>query len=886
MRHERQDPDALLRKLQRESPQRGRLKVFLGASAGVGKTYAMLSEAHEQRARGVDVVLGYVEPHGRAETQALTDGLEPLPLRRVAYRGVGTEEFDLDGALHRRPALIVVDELAHTNAPGSRHAKRWQDVEELLDAGIDVYSAVNVQHLESLNDAVAQITGVLVRETVPDAVLERAYEIEIVDIPPEELRQRLREGKVYVPERIEHALEGFFRTGNLIALRELALRHAADRVDAEMQRFRSEQGVHGLWPTRERVVVCIAPNALASRVVRAAARMGAASHAEMLALYVESDRQRTRTVAAHDEALRALRLAESLGMETVTLGGYDIVGEILLFARRRNANLVVVGKPIKPRWREILFGSVVDDLVRRSGEIDVQVITAEASRETAPHRSTPSTQTTRAAWLGWTAALVGLALGAAFLLDRFGGSPANIIMVLLAAVVAVASRFGTREAIIASVTSVLAFNFFFVEPRLTFAVSDTQYVLTFAIMLGVALLISSLTLRLRAQASSSSERERRTASLYALSREMARSRGKREIARAAAKEIASVFETEVAILLPDGQGLDAAAPSGSRFESSPAEAAVARWAFDHAESAGAGTDTLPSSVGQYLPLVGGQGSVGVLALRPNDREWPLPPAQRNLLATFANGLGLALERAQLAKESHEARIAAESERLRNALLSSISHDLRTPLTSIAGAASALVRREGDGEELAATIYHEALRLNLQVQNLLDMTRLQSGEVVLNRQWHSLEEVVGVALARTRELLGARSLSVSITADLPLLSIDAGLIEKLIVNLLENAANHTPAETPIEVTAKKMSETVWLTVADRGPGIAPGQEAAIFERFTQGGSKESGLGLGLAICRAVARLHDSRVWARNREGGGAEFIVEFPIPKDQPSVPQG
>ncbi|RYG43187.1 sensor histidine kinase KdpD, partial [bacterium] len=665
---ERPDPDALLREIQRESGERvrGRLKIFLGASAGVGKTYAMLSEAHEQRERGIDLLVGYVETHGRRETEALMEGLERLPRREIDYKGVRVEEFDLDRALIRKPRLILVDELAHTNAPESRHAKRWQDVEELLDAGIDVYTAVNIQHLESLNDAVAQITGVVVRETVPDAFIDRADDIEVVDIPPDELRQRLREGKVYVPERIEHALEGFFKPGNLIALRELALRRAADRVDAQMQRFRAEQGVHGLWHARDRVIVCVAPNRLASRVVRAAARMGASSHAEMVALYVESGQQARRSEEDHQGARDALRLAESLGMETVTLGGQDIVAQVLGYARQRNANLIVVGKPVKPRWRELLFGSVVDELVRHSGEIDVHVITGDAPPSPGTSKAVHRPLGTPAGY-AWTLGAVALASGVCELLHRFV-APTNLAMVYLLTIATIASRFRTGEAILGSVLSVLVFDIAFVPPRGTFAVSDSEYLITLTAMLVVALLISRLSIRLKSQATAAAERERRTASLYSLTREMAKSRGKAEIASAAVKEIGSVFESEIAILLPGEKGLEPVAASMSGFESGGSEIAVARWTHEHDEPAGNGSDTLPAANGLYLPLRGASGSVGVLAILPNARIWPLSPAQRNLLETFASTLGLALERAQLAKESHTARLAAESERLRNALL--------------------------------------------------------------------------------------------------------------------------------------------------------------------------------------------------------------------------
>lgn len=890
LRSQRPDPDAILRDLQREdeSRTRGRLKVFLGACAGVGKTYAMLSAAHEQKSRGADVLVGVVETHRRAETEALIQDLEILPLRQIVYRGVTVTEFDLDGALARKPDLVLVDELAHTNAPTSRHAKRWQDVEELLDAGIDVYTAVNIQHLESLNDAVAQITSVIVKETVPDSIIENADAIEVVDIPPDELRQRLKDGKVYIPERIDHALEGFFRTGNLIALREMALRRTADRVDAQMQHYRTEQGVQGVWLARERVLVCVAPNALAPKVVRAAARMGTASHAEMIALNVESRKQIGRTDEEHDSVREAMQLAADFGMETVSMGGEDIVQEIVQFARRRNANVIVVGKPIKPRWRELLFGSVVDELVRHSGEINVHVITGEAGPTPSTYqrpRSGHYRVTTKS--LITTASIMLIATFICFFLGSYV-SPTNLVMVYLLGVTLVAAKFGPTEAAISSVLSVLAFDFFFVPPRGTFAVSDTQYLLTFSVMLLVALLISRLTLRLREQANASADRERRTASLYALSREMSKSRSKREIAAAAAREIGSVFEAEVAVLIPGATKLEVSAGSLTGFETRPGEAAVAQWVMEHDEAAGAGTQTLPSSAGLYLPLRGGQAPVGVLAMLPGRETWPLPPAQINLLETFANGLGLALERAQLAKESHRARIQSESDRLRNTLLSSISHDLRTPLTSISGAASALLQRDsGESRELVETIYQESLRLNLQVQNLLDMTRLQSGEMALKVEWQSLEEMVGVALQRSRELLGDRKVTVNIPVDFPLVRVDATLIDKLLVNLFENAAKHTPPEANVEISASVQTQIIRVVFSDDGPGIPPGQESQVFERFAQGGSQAGGLGLGLAICRAIMRLHGGVIWVRNKlEGHGAEFHIEFPRPAAQPEAPRG
>ena len=884
---ERPDPDALLREVEalEGKRDRGRLKVFLGASAGVGKTYAMLAEAREQRERGVDVLAGLVETHGRKETMALAEGIEVLPLREVEYRGVQLTEFDLDGALARKPQLILVDELAHTNAPESRHPKRWQDIEELLFACIDVYTTVNVQHLESLNDVVAQVTGVMVRETVPDAFIDRADEIEVVDIPPEELRQRLREGKVYLPERIEHALEGFFSTGNLIALRELALRRAADRVDAQMQSYRAQSGQVGTWTARPRLIVCIAPNRLASRVVRSAGRIAAATHAEMIALYVESDRQTGRPAEDHERARTALRLAVSLGMETVTLSAHDIVGEVIRYAEKRGANLILVGKPIRARWREVLFGSVVDELVRRSGDIDVHVITGQPDKSARRNRVEVPEGASIKTYL-WTIGVVVLATGVCELMRGRFAAP-NIVMIYLLGVATVASRFGPREAILAAIASVLTFDFEFVAPRRSFGVSDTQYFVTFAVMLGVALLISSMTLRIRRQARLSSERERRTAALYELSKELSRRRGKIEIAEAAAKEIRAVFEGDAVVLLPREESLRVIVPSRDGFEKDPKEHAAADWVMEHGEQAGNGTETLPTSVALYLPLQGETSTLGVVAFRSAKPE-PMAPDQRYLLETFVNGLALAIERANLAREFHEARIQVESEKIRSALLSSISHDLRTPLTSIAGAASSLQAGIGDAHELVDTIYQESMRLNVQVQNLLDMTRLQSGDVEINLDWQSVEELVGSALRRSAVLLGTREIDVKIPEDLPLLQVDAGLVERVFVNLFENVAAHTPPDSPLQIWADVLTDTVRVAVADRGPGLPKGAEARVFERFFGRGGKEAGgFGLGLTIARAVMKLHDGRIWAKNRDDGpGAVFYVEFPKPTNPPQVPSG
>ncbi|MFL5805344.1 MAG: DUF4118 domain-containing protein [Roseiflexaceae bacterium] len=618
---QRPNPDTLLARVQAEEAHqaRGKLKVFFGATAGVGKTYAMLEAAHEKRAEDVDVLVGYVETHKRADTEALLEGLEILPRREVEYRGTTLEEFDLDAALARRPALILVDELAHTNAPGMRHPKRWQDIEELLEVGVNVYTTVNVQHIESLNDVVAQITGVLVRETVPDRLIEQADEVELIDLTPDDLLQRLKEGKVYVPQQAERAAHSFFRKGNLIALRELALRRTADRVDAQMRGYMRDHAILRTWPTTERILVGIGSGPLGDRLVRAARRMAAGLHAEWIAVTVETPKTMHRREALRDQLVQTLRLAEQLGAETVTLSGQSASEEILNYARIRNVTKIVVGKPARPRWKEVLFGSTVDELVRRSGEIDVYVITGD--HDASPPAPAPLIERT-SNWsaYGWGLLAVVLCTLVAWLMLPYFAL-ANLIMVYLVGIVIVATRCGRGPSILASVLSVAAFDFFFVPPYLTFAVSDIEYVITFAVMLLVGLVISTLTVRLRQQADGARQREQRVAALYAMSREFAGSRGMKKVLRAALRNIHQTFDSQVVVLLPNAAGRLQAwgnvvgwwgTEVNERMVFAPDahEQGVAQWVYDHGQMAGQGTDTLSGAKALYLPLMASRGAVG------------------------------------------------------------------------------------------------------------------------------------------------------------------------------------------------------------------------------------------------------------------------------------
>jgi two-component system sensor histidine kinase KdpD len=887
----RRDPEAFLQRAKEEEARRGRgkLKVFFGAAAGVGKTYAMLEAVRDQRAAGVDVVAGVVETHKRAETEVLLTGLEILPPRQVEYHGTTLKEFDLDAALARRPTVILVDELAHTNAPGGRHAKRWQDVLELLDAGINVYTTINVQHLESVNDVVGKITGVVVRETVPDSVFDRADEVELIDLPPENLRQRLKEGKVCVPELAGEAVRNFFREGNLIALRELALRRTADRVDAQMRQYRLEHAIAPTWPVTERIMVCISPSPLSLQVVRAGRRLATRLEAEWVVVYVETPAHARLSETDRARVAETLRLAEKLGAETTVLTGTRMSDEILAYARSRNVSQILIGKPLRPLWKRLLLGSIVDALVRGSGDIDISVVSGE--RERAPARLPRfRPRPTDSLAYGFAVAVVLVCTGLAWVMvPRF--ELANIIMAYLLGVVAVAARTSRGPAVLASVLSVAAFDFFFVPPYLTFAVSDTQYLITFTVMLIVALVISGLTVRVKGQAEAARERERRTAALYALSRELASTRGITELLEVGVRHVVDVLGGRAAILIPNAHGrLEPRAALLSPFALDVNDFAVAQWAHEHGQLAGMGTDNLPGSEMLFVPLKAPRGTVGVLGVRPRQPGALDGPEPQHLLEVFANQIALAVERGLLADEAQQAQLRIEAEQLRSSLLSSVSHDLRTPLTSITGAASTLLA-SGDSldavtrKELAEAIHEEADRLNRLVTNLLDITRLESGAAV-HRDWQPLEEVVGAALGRMGRRLEGRPVHTDLPSTLPLVSIDGVLLEQVFLNLLDNALKYTPPGTAIEISAEASKNEVIVSVADRGPGLSPAAIAQIFDKFYRGETARtpSGVGLGLTICRAIVQAHGGGIWAENREGGGLVFRFTLPLPDTPPHVP--
>lgn len=885
---DRPNPDELLARAAAESrgAQRGRLKIFFGAAPGVGKTYAMLEAARLQQKAGVDVAVGIVETHGRQETGALLEGLEILPRRKAGHRGITIEEFDLDAALQRRPGLLLVDELAHTNAPGSRHRKRWQDVIELVDAGIDVYTTLNVQHLDSLNDVVAQITGVVVRESLPDSVLDQADDIELIDLPIDELRQRLEEGKVYIPDQAQRAMESYFRPGNLIALRELALRRTADRVDAQMRVYRREHAISSTWPVAERLIVSIGPSPFSAKLIRSARRIAERLGAEWMVVFVETPRQ-----AAADEETRlrvasALRLAEQLGAEAVTLSGANVAGSLLSYARSRNASRIVVGKQAGPLWRRLWRGSVFDDIIAQSGDIEVIAISGEVE----PPASHPAPSTP---WPGWrelagAAGIVGFVTLVSLPL-RSVLNPVNLVMFYLLGVVAVAMRSSRRVALLASFAAVAAFDFFCVPPYLTFAVQDYEYVFTFAVMLVVAILIASLTIEIRMQGVHAAEREARTRALYRLTRALSAETRDVEAGRQAASIASEVFQAKVTIFFPEEGGkISVRRRTSTELPVPASEEAIAQWVFDHGRKAGKGTDTLPGASALYLPLKGSHSVVGVLALLAG--EAPLDSVeQMHLLENFTSQTALAIERAHATLAAREAQLRVETEQVRSGLLSAVSHDLRTPLAAITGAASSLrsqwdQMREETRQELLDSIEQEADRLARLVSNLLEMTRLESGKVSVRREWHPIEEIAGAALSRLEGVLAGRQ----VTTDLPeglLIAVDAVLFEQVLWNILENAAKYTPAGSPLTITACAQNGGVGIDIADSGAGFAQGEERLVFDKFYRGQARGTrGAGLGLAICRSIVKAHDGHIEAMNGPHGGGLIRIWLPDMGKPPEAP--
>ena len=888
---QRPDPDLLLAKVNRQELQarRGKLRIYFGSSAGVGKTYAMLTAARKLASEGRQVVVGVVETHGRAETAALLEGLEVLPPKSIEYRGKTLLEFDLDAALARRPQLILVDELAHSNVTGTRHPKRWQDVDELLAAGIDVFSTLNVQHLESLNDVIGGITNVRVWETVPDKVFDAADEVVLVDIPADELLARLKAGKVYVAQQAEHAAQHFFRKGNLMALRELALRRTADRIEGDVQAYRVDQSIGSVWKTATALLTCVGPDAAAERVVRAAARLAGQLNTEWHAVYVETPSLQRLAPAKREKILANLNLAQQLGATTAVIASAEIAESIIAYARKNNLSKLVIGRdPVRRLWP--WQRSSGQKLALLAPDIDlIEIGRAENSAKENAREGMPlppaadlesnqrrKVKRLRYVWAALTCVcvtLISVPLAALF-------ENSNIVAIYILDVVLVGVWLGRGPAAFAAVLGVCAFDFFFVPPRLSFAVSDVQYLLTFFIMLAVGLITGQLTAGLRFQARVASHREERAGSLYEFARDLSGAVQVEQVVKISDESIQRTFRANAALLLPDASGRLIATMSNT--VGLAVEIGTAQWAFDRGQPAGSGTDTLPGSEVLYIPLRAPTKARGVLAVKAHNRRMLRIPEQRQLLDTFAALIAIALERVHYVGIAQDALLKMESERLRNSLLAALSHDLRTPLTVLGGLAESLAltapKLSSQQLEAAQAIQDEARRMSTMVSNLLDMARIESGEVKLNLQWQPLEEVVGAALEAARAMLQKHTVVVQLPRDLPLVKFDAVAIERVLVNLLENVSKYTPPGSTVTLSAQVIGEELSVSVADNGPGLPAGREEAVFQKFTRGERESAtpGVGLGLAICRAIIESHQGRISAAQRPGGGAVFTFTLPL----------
>ena len=907
--HSRPDPDALLAQVQLQARRaaRGKLRIYFGASAGVGKTYAMLAAGRKLQAEGEDVVVGIVETHGRNETAALLEGLDVLPLKTIAYRGKAISEFDIDAALARRPTRILVDELAHSNAAGSRHPKRWQDVDELLDAGIDVFTTVNVQHLESLNDVVGGITGIRVSETVPDTIFDAADEVVLVDIPADELLARLKVGKVYQAQQAERASRNFFRKGNLIALRELALRRTADRIGDDVQAYRIEKSINAVWKTGSSLLACIGPRPGGEHVIRSTAQLAAQLNAEWHAVYIETPQLQRLPSKRREQILQTLKLAQDLGATTAILSGNYIAKTAADYARSNNLSKVVLGRA-HPTWpwrsphhKRIAAFLPAIDLIEIGGARTEKslgsngVVDMNASPGSVNEPAATSVQRTLQQWrYVWaTVASLGMALIATPLLPYF--DLANIVMLFLLTVVLIAVHLGRGPAVLATFVSVGAFDFFFVPPRFSFAVSDLQYIVTFIVMLAVGLITAHLTADLRYQARVASYRESRSRALYQFARALSGTLQTEQIFETTCAFIQRTFHVKATLLLPDDAGRLQSMPSTpDQGATAPArtilDLGIAQWAFDHAEPAGIGTDTLPGSGLFYLPVVAPMRTRGVLVIEPENRRWILIPEQRQQLDTFATLAAIALERVHYIEVAQGALVNMESERLRNSLLAAISHDLRTPLTVLVGLSESLVMANpalpSEQKEVAEALHHESLRMSSLVVNLLDMARIESAGVKLNLQWQPFDEVVGTALRASNLILSSHEVQTHLAADLPLVRFDAVLIERVLCDLIENATKYTPAGSRIVIAAEASGVSLEVTVYDNGPGLPVGREKAVFDKFTRGERESAtpGVGLGLAICRAIVEAHRGSIRAGTSPEGGAAIVFTLPI-EPPPPLPE-
>jgi two-component system sensor histidine kinase KdpD len=882
----RPDPDLLLSRIAAEEgrARRGEVKIFFGSVAGSGKTYAMLEEAHARLVEGIDVVAGVVETHGRTETKRMLEGIPILPSKSVDHRDVTVPEFDLDAALARKPRILLLDELAHTNAPGSRHPKRWQDLEELLNAGIDVYTTLNVQHLESLSDVVAEATGIWVKETVPDSVFDSADDIELIDLPADEILKRLKDGKIYIaPGANIRAADNFFRKANLITLREIALRRTAERVDAQRGAYHDQEGIKSAAPIAEKIIACINTDPVSAKVVRSARRMASSLKAPWTALYIETDRQFLVGERGRQRVQGFLRMAERLGGRSMIIQANNQAEEILAFARKEGATKIVVGKSRLSYGRALFLNTLADRLIHRQDNIDIYVIAGRSQEDDL--KDVKDWKSLRDIPFGkyvWSivvlvfCTLFGMAFQSIL-------SPSDQAFVYLIGNIVAAANFGRGPAVLYALLSATCFNFFFVPPLYSLQIYDRSYWLTLFGLLFTGLVITSYASRLQMQAMFSRKREYESQMLYAMTRDLAAARGLSEISAIAARHIGELSNADAAVWLRNGEGyLERIA--GSLQHGDPVkETSVLQWVYNNHDVAGMGTSTMPSSAVFYVPLTIAGQTGGVLGVKPKIKDKSFTQDEMALFQTFASLLTSALERTQAGDAAEKARIEAERERMRSVLLSSVSHDLRTPLASITGASSSILEDEGRMppemiRDLTRSIHQEAGRLSRLVANLLDVTSLEAGGIAPNRQPYFLDELIGSVLAGLEDVLATHEVRTHLAPNLPMALIDPILLEQVFANLMENAAKYTPDGSRIEIDVSRKGREILVAISDNGPGIPAGAEKVIFDKFFTIGNKISskGTGLGLSICSAIIKAHGGVITAENRREGGARFLFTVPV----------
>ncbi len=869
-------------------PARGKLKLFLGYADGVGKTTTMLQAARQRLNEGSQVVVVTIDQARLGDAAGLLEGLWVIPSRPIPGAQPGQPgEMDIDAVLAARPALALVDDLAQSNPPGARHPRRYHEVEDLLTAGINVYATLNIQNLESLRDVILQITGVRIEETVPDSIFDEANIIELVDMEPDELIARYREGKIHLPPSLVKQADSFYRPGNLIALRELSMRRAAGRIEDQMHAYMADRAIPGPWAASERLMVCVSAHPISERLVRAGQRLAAALSASWFAVYVETPDRLRGAEERQEQVLSTLRLAEELGAKVVRISGRTIPETVIQFAHSQNITQIIVGKPHRPRWQEVFGAPVIDEILRRSGSIEVHVISDERPPLDA---RLPALLRPRGNWARYLAApllVAGATLLGIPLMDLI--HPANLVMLYLVAVVIAAAYAGRGPSMLASFLSVVAYDFFFIHPQFSLTVSDTQYLITFFGLLIVGLVISNLSGLVRDQVITLRRREDQTVTLYNLSRELTTLVNPEAILRTVIQHIAQTFSRESAILLPGGGQLEIRAASQG-LTLSQADMDAADWAFQHGLPSGRGTNTFPQVSLRCQPLRTPRGITGILGVKPSDTRNFLTPEQREFLDAYASLAALAIERAYLAIEASRAQMVSATEKLQTALLNSISHDLRTPLATITGAFSSLAESEeaGDGQalldaasrkELIDTGWEEARRLNRLVGNLLDITRLEAGALKLSLQSGDVQDVIGAALGRLSDRLRGRPLETTIPLNLALVRMDFVLIEQVLFNLLDNALRYSTPGSPIAVSAQTGEKEVEIAVLDRGRGIPPADLEKVFSKFYRGQAhgQTGGTGLGLSICKGIVEAHGGRISAENRAGGGT--ILHFTLPID-------